>query len=446
MTAETIRNEYYYDESAGIRSASRRPSQRPTSGCSHQRDRLGLARPDGHGPIGVGVAVVRGHEMYVATVGPAEAYLIHQARLLDAARPAPGARPAHRGPGAGRLARRDLRRRLARPRVAERRRPLGPDAAQGRHAHAAPAVGDGAPPRTGSWRRTVPAATARSRSRRRRWLHVTRPDARAGAAGGAARRDPRPLADPARRQRPGRRSRDGAAAGTARTAAGGVLEKVVGRVQEFMPQRRPAYRRVTRSRPGARPSVVRRSPSSPSSSSSGAWDSASTRSAVSGHRRGDQLGHCRTACPRCGTRQPDEGEGPGDRPRRGRSAPALQLLTEAYEQLRDRRGGRRRTVRRSHRCVRRRSRDSTRLYGVVPVASSALFTFEPPEDGDPIDLTADRPRSGRRAVRPRRGHQDRLPDRPEARRRQRPIAALRAEGGRDAATPTHSSRSVGATC
>ena len=32
-------------------------------------------------PIGVGVAVVRGNEMYVATVGPAEAYLIRQARL-----------------------------------------------------------------------------------------------------------------------------------------------------------------------------------------------------------------------------------------------------------------------------------------------------------------------------------------------------------------------------
>src|SRR6187401_3728353 len=48
---------------------------------SHQSDRLGLKSNDGNGPIGIGVAVVRGNEMYVATVGPAEAYLIRQARL-----------------------------------------------------------------------------------------------------------------------------------------------------------------------------------------------------------------------------------------------------------------------------------------------------------------------------------------------------------------------------
>ena len=49
---------------------------------AHQRDRYGMGHPgaDG-GPIGVAVAVVRGRELYVATVGPAEAYLIRQARL-----------------------------------------------------------------------------------------------------------------------------------------------------------------------------------------------------------------------------------------------------------------------------------------------------------------------------------------------------------------------------
>src|SRR5947207_12795351 len=48
---------------------------------AHQRDRLGMGQSDMDGPIGVGVAVVRGNELYVATVGPAEAYLIRQARL-----------------------------------------------------------------------------------------------------------------------------------------------------------------------------------------------------------------------------------------------------------------------------------------------------------------------------------------------------------------------------
>ena len=48
---------------------------------AHQRDRYGLGHDDAPGPIGVAVAVVRGREMYVATVGPAEAYLIRQARL-----------------------------------------------------------------------------------------------------------------------------------------------------------------------------------------------------------------------------------------------------------------------------------------------------------------------------------------------------------------------------
>jgi hypothetical protein len=80
LAAETIRNEYYYDESAGSGCASRRRSHRQQA-AAHQADRLGTQGADGNGPIGIGVAVVRGNEMYVATVGPAEAYLIRQARL-----------------------------------------------------------------------------------------------------------------------------------------------------------------------------------------------------------------------------------------------------------------------------------------------------------------------------------------------------------------------------
>jgi hypothetical protein len=80
LAAETIRNEYYYDESAGIRVCIEKAIIQANKRLLHQRDRLGLGR-DGTGPIGVGVAVVRANELYVATVGPAEAYLIRQARL-----------------------------------------------------------------------------------------------------------------------------------------------------------------------------------------------------------------------------------------------------------------------------------------------------------------------------------------------------------------------------
>src|SRR6478735_10614256 len=81
LAAETIRNEYYYDESAGIRVCIQKAISTANKRLAHQADRLGLKSTDGNGPIGIGLAVVRGNGMYVATVGPAEAYLIRQARL-----------------------------------------------------------------------------------------------------------------------------------------------------------------------------------------------------------------------------------------------------------------------------------------------------------------------------------------------------------------------------
>src|SRR2546426_468122 len=81
IAAETIRNEYYYDESAGIRVCLEKAIASVNKRLHHQRERLGLGPQHRDGPIGVGVAVVRGNELYVATVGPAEAYLIRQARL-----------------------------------------------------------------------------------------------------------------------------------------------------------------------------------------------------------------------------------------------------------------------------------------------------------------------------------------------------------------------------
>ncbi len=79
-TAAAIRDAYYYDESAGIRVVMEKAITSANRRLAHHRERLGVDG-DGGGPIGVGMAVVRGSELYVATAGPAEAFLIRGARL-----------------------------------------------------------------------------------------------------------------------------------------------------------------------------------------------------------------------------------------------------------------------------------------------------------------------------------------------------------------------------
>jgi hypothetical protein len=80
LVADAIRHEYYYDESAGIRVCLIKSIQAANKRLSHARERSALGASD-PGPIGVGVAVVRDNELYVGTVGPAEAYLSRGARL-----------------------------------------------------------------------------------------------------------------------------------------------------------------------------------------------------------------------------------------------------------------------------------------------------------------------------------------------------------------------------
>ncbi len=79
LVADSIRTEYYYDESAGIRVLLVKAIQVANKRLSHARERGALG--NGPGPIGVGLAVVRDNELYVCTVGPAEAYLNRGARL-----------------------------------------------------------------------------------------------------------------------------------------------------------------------------------------------------------------------------------------------------------------------------------------------------------------------------------------------------------------------------
>ena len=81
LVADSIRAEYYYDESGGIRVCLAKAIQAANKRLGHARERSGLGVAGDTGPIGVAVAVVRDNELYVSTVGPAEAYLSRGARL-----------------------------------------------------------------------------------------------------------------------------------------------------------------------------------------------------------------------------------------------------------------------------------------------------------------------------------------------------------------------------
>jgi len=81
LVAERIRDDYYYDLSAGISVCLRKAVNAANKLLLHSPDRP-VVNPGETAPVGVALAVVRGNELYVTTLGPAEAYLIRQARLL----------------------------------------------------------------------------------------------------------------------------------------------------------------------------------------------------------------------------------------------------------------------------------------------------------------------------------------------------------------------------
>ena len=216
--------------------------------ADHQRDRLGAARRrDENGPIGIGDRRRPRQRAVRRDDRPGRGLPDPPGPPVDAARPAPRARPPDRRPRAGRLARRDQRRRLARPRLAERHDPARRRRAQGRDGHAPPAVGDGAPPPPVPRGRRRRQRRARSRSRRPR---SRRPigRGRSSRSGRPSRwpgrpdRSPIPLADNVDR-RASPPSRRGAA--RAKAAAGGVFAGLLRRFQDLLPRRRTAYRRVT---------------------------------------------------------------------------------------------------------------------------------------------------------------------------------------------------------
>src|SRR5512140_3645996 len=81
LVADRIRDDYYYDLSAGISGCLRKAVGNANKVLLHASDRHSR-EPGEAPPVGVALAVIRGNELYVATVGPAEAYLIRHARLL----------------------------------------------------------------------------------------------------------------------------------------------------------------------------------------------------------------------------------------------------------------------------------------------------------------------------------------------------------------------------
>ncbi|MES2210693.1 MAG: hypothetical protein V4515_10990 [Chloroflexota bacterium] len=261
LVADVIRHEYYYDESAGIRVCLIKAILAANKRLAHARERtaLGSGGASGTGasaPIGVAIAVVRDHELYVATVGPAEAYLSRGARLSTLPDP-----DRERG-----LPTADLEPEVWRGEIGlgdqlvlvspNLMRQLGPDELKDALVtlHPQPALehltrrfaelgGSGSD--GGLILEVAELTTVRSGRR----LVAVKP---LEPLAGAPDRSPIPLADTVS---------DGVAAAQAgarraRSAAGGVLGRLLGRIQDAMPARRPAQRRVTSM--GARRETQRR--------------------------------------------------------------------------------------------------------------------------------------------------------------------------------------------
>lgn len=387
LAAETIRHEYYYDESAGIQVCLQRAIASANKRLVHQADRLGLKTADDNGPIGIGVAVVRGSEMYVATVGPAEAYLIRQARLSTLPDP-------HRERGLPSTALEpDVWRgeisvgdslvlispnviaRLGSEELKDAMLTLHPQSAM-EHLHHRFAAADG----SGSDGAIAFEATEISSTSRSRTLVPVRP---AEPLAGAPDRSPIPLADNV--QAAG--IAVSVAAGNARTAAGGAVERVVSKVQDLMPRRKPAYRRITPL--ASRRETQRRAALALLALIVVVGGLGLAVYMVGGSSPKEAISSVNTGQKALDIAKSDLAKvtGPGidlvtDDPKQ-----ALALLTDAHQQLDIALSANvSPTVIAPLRALAVAGLD--RLYGVVPVGSTRLFTFTPAAGAGPIDLQA----------------------------------------------------------
>jgi hypothetical protein len=90
LVAASIRHEYYYDESAGVPVRLEKAVKSADRRLRSSREGAGLPP----GSLGVAAAVIRNNELYLATVGAVEAYLVRSARLLMPDRSAPAGLPS----------------------------------------------------------------------------------------------------------------------------------------------------------------------------------------------------------------------------------------------------------------------------------------------------------------------------------------------------------------
>ncbi len=387
LAAETIRNEYYYDESAGIRVCLQKAIGTANKRLAHQADRLGLKSPDGNGPIGIGVAVVRGSEMYVATVGPAEAYLIRQARLSTLPDPnrASGLPSDALEPDVWRgevsvgdslvLISPNVIAKLGADELKDAMLTLHPQSAM-EHLHQRFVAADG----SGSDGAISFEATELSSTSRARTLVPVRP---AEPLAGAPDRSPIPLADNV--QAAGIAVT--AAAGNARTAAGGAVGRIVTRLQDLMPQRKQAYRRVT-------PLTSRRETQRRAALALLALVIVVGGLGLAVFALGGNTPQQAISSVNAGQQALDKAKadlaqvtGPGIDLIADDRSQALDLLTDAHDQLDIAEQAKVSAV------VIAPLRAQTvagldRLYGVVPVTSAPLYTFEPAADAGPTDLAA----------------------------------------------------------
>ena len=385
LAAETIRNEYYYDESAGIRVCLQKAIATANKRLIHQADRLGLKATDDNGPIGVGVAVVRGNEMYVATVGPSEAYLIRQARLStlpdphrERGLPSNGLEPdVWRGEitvGDSLV--------LISPNIVAK---LGPDELKDamvtlhpqsamEHLHQRFRSAEGA----GSDGAIAFEATEVAPTTRGRTLVPVRP---AEPLAGAPDRSPIPLADNV--QAAG--AAVSAAAGSAREGLGSAAQRLVARLQDFLPRRRPAYRRVTPL--ASRRETQRRAAIALIALLVVVGGLAMSVWAFGGQRQQQAISSINAGRDAIDKAKADLAlvVGPGIDLITDDRAEALRLLTEAYQQL-DKAKAARISDREIDPVRNEVVAGLDRLFGVVEVTSSDVFTFKPASGAAPFDL------------------------------------------------------------
>ncbi|MFH0751849.1 MAG: hypothetical protein V2B17_08430, partial [Chloroflexota bacterium] len=244
LVADTVQGEYYYDESAGLVACLEKAIRVANRKLAANHDHLGLGS-DGGGSVGLGVAVVRGSELYVTTAGPVEAYLVHQAHLLTLPDPNAGiglptddlAPHIWRGevaPGDTLvLISRNMTAALGTDELKDAINTLHPQAAMerihGRFTAAGGAGSDGAI--------AIEAVEISSTSQRGRLVPARPPEPLAGSAD----RSPIPLADSVG----GGVAAVSSGVSRARSAAGSAIAGAITRLQELLPRRGPRYRRVT---------------------------------------------------------------------------------------------------------------------------------------------------------------------------------------------------------